>query len=170
MERISIASLGKPFGVKGEVNAFSMTDFPKLRFKIGESYFLANDEGEVIREVTLSSFRFNGPNFILGFKEIATPEEMGKYRNLLLEMDKAKAPVPEGRIRYADIIGFKVINEEGNELGSIQSIRTDTLTPNIKVEKPDHKTFYVPFNDFFVKKVDAESHTLTVHEIGGLLG
>ena len=169
MERISIASLGKPFGVKGEVNAYSMTDFPELRFKKGESYFLVDAHNQVVKEVTLASIRGNQGNLILGFKEISTPEEMGLYRNHLLEMDKAKAPMPKGAVRYADIIGYLIVNEEGRELGKLNTVVTYSPTPNFKVQKEDGKFFYVPFNDFFVKKIDNEAKTIVIHEIGGLV-
>ena len=169
MERISIASLGKPFGVKGEVNAYLMTDFPELRFKKGESYFLVTEQGRVLKEVTLASFRPVAGGMLLRFEEIASPEEMAQYKNCLLDMDKAKAPVPEGAVRYADIIGYTMVNEEGKTLGTLISVMTYTLTPNLKGKKENGKTFYVPFNDFFVKQVDHEGKRLVIHEIGGLV-
>ena len=169
MERISIASLGKPFGVKGEVNAYLMTDFPELRFKKGEHYFLVTEQGRVLKEVTLASFRNIAGGMLLRFEEIKTPEEMAPYRNCLLEMDKAKAPVPEGAIRYADIIGFAMVNEDGKPLGTLISVMTYTPTPNLKGKTEKGKTFYVPFNDFFVKQVNQDSKTIVIHEIGGLV-
>ena len=169
MERISIASLGKPFGIRGEVNVFLMTDFPELRFVKGETYFLVNSKNEVVREVTLASFRASPNGMVLRFCEIATPEEIGQYRNHLLEMDKAKAPMPKGAIRYADIVGYAVANEEGTPLGQLVEVVTYSPTPNLKVKKPNGKNFYVPFNDFFVKKIDNDAKAITIHEIEGLV-
>ena len=169
MERIAIASLGKPFGIKGEVNAYLMTDFPELRFKKGEEYFLVNSKDQVLKTVKLASFRPNGATMLLRFEGISTPEEIGEFRNCLLEMDKEKAPVPEGAIRYADIIGYKVVDEDNKELGTLDEVVTYSPTPNLKVKKVDRKHFYVPFNDFFVKKVDHPSKTIVIHVIEGLI-
>ena len=169
MERISIASLGKPFGIKGEINAYLMTDFPELRFKKGETYFLINQRGEVVKEVTLASFRPNGNTLLLRFEGIDTPEEVGLYRNHLLDMDKAKAPMPKGAIRYADIIGYELHNEEGEPLGKLVDVVTYSPTPNLKAKKENGKTFYVPFNDFFVKKIDDDAKTIVIHQIEGLV-
>ena len=169
MERISIASLGKPFGIKGEINAYLMTDFPELRFKKGESYFLVNQHGEVVKEVILASFRPNGNTLLLRFEGIDTPEEVGLYRNHLLDMDKAKAPMPKGAIRYADIIGYELQNEEGSPLGKLIDVVTYSPTPNLKGKKENGKTFYIPFNDFFVKKIDNDAKTIVIHQIEGLL-
>ena len=155
--------------MKGEVNAYSMTDFPELRFKKGETYFLVNAHNQVVKEVTLKSIRGSEDVLILGFAEISTPEEMGLYRNHLLEMDKAKAPVPKGAIRYADIIGYSIINEAGKERGKLDTVVTYSPTANLKVKKDNGKFFYVPFNDFFVKKVDDEAKTIVIHEIEGLI-
>ena len=169
METISIASLGKPFGIKGEVNAYSMTDFPELRFKKGRKYYLVNARRELIKEVTLVSFRPNGNSLILQFKEITTPEEMAEYRNFTLDLSREDAPLPEGAVRYGDIVGYQLINEEGKPLGTVDTVVTYSPTANIKAKKETGKYFYVPFNDFFVKKINHETKTITIHEIGGLV-
>ena len=169
METISIASLGKPFGIKGEVVAYLMTDFPELRFKKGRTYYFVNAKDEIVKEVTLASFRPNGNTLILRFNEIPTPEEIAEYRNHYLNISREEAPLPKGAIRYADIIGFALVNEEGKPLGELIEVVTYSPTPNLKAKKEDGKIFYVPFNDFFVKKVDEENKQIIIHEIGGLV-
>jgi len=106
---------------------------------------------------------------LLRFEGIDTPEEVGLYRNHLLDMDKAKAPMPKGAIRYADIIGYELQNEEGSPLGKLIDVVTYSPTPNLKGKKENGKTFYIPFNDFFVKKIDNDAKTIVIHQIEGLL-
>ena len=50
-ERITVGTLQKPFGLKGEIRAKSMTSFPELRFQKGRHFFLKNPKTKEEREV-----------------------------------------------------------------------------------------------------------------------
>ena len=88
MEYVSIASLRKPFGLKGQIHAVSLTSFPELRFKKNHTYTLTNSKGEQVREVTLNYYNIQGEALILGFKEITTPEEAKEIMGYSLDLVK----------------------------------------------------------------------------------
>ncbi len=169
MEYISIATLGKPYGIKGQVHAYSLTSFPELRFKKNRKYVLTSPKDKSITPVTLSYFQVQGDVLILGFKEIATPEEMKAFQGYSLDMDKEEAPLPEGYVRYGDLIGMKGIDDEGKEIGTVLDVVEYAPTPNLKFKALDDHVFYVPFIDVFVGDISYEKKTINIHVVEGML-
>lgn len=169
MEYVNIASLGKPYGLKGQMHGISLTSFPSLRFKKNAHYALFNQKGELVREVTLSDFRLRGDSLTIGFKEILTPEEALTYQGHLLALPKDNAPLPEGYVRYDELIGYKGVDDEGEEIGTLLEVVEYGAAPNLKFKKKDGKNFYVPFIDAFVGEIDHEKKTIRIHVIEGML-
>ena len=169
MEEITIAHLTKTLGLKGEIRAYSMTDFPKERFKKGRKVFAVNPQKEIRKELTLKSIRPSGETIILTFDEINIVEEAMEIQGCDLNMDKADAVLPEGMYRLADLIGCKVYDESGNFLGEVISVLSNAPVKNLKIKKEDGKCFYCPFKDEFVPSVDVDSKKITIHVIEGML-
>ena len=169
MEKLEIAKIGKPFGLKGEVHAFSLTSFPKLRFKKGGKYLLENPKTKQAREGTLTRCSINGDALILGFEEFKTPEEAATLKDCAVIMDKADAPMPEGYIRYGDIIGMTCVDDEGNKLGVLKEVCEFSTTPSLRIMRDSGTAFYVPFIDAFVDKIDYEKKTILIHVVEGML-
>lgn len=169
MEYVSIASLHKPYGLKGQVHAVSLTSFPQLRFKKNRKYVLFNAKREQVKEVTLTSFVIKGEELILGFKEFTNPEDALTLQGLSLDLPKDECPLPEGYVRYDEILGYKGIDDEGKEIGTLMEVVEYSPTPNLKFKGLDKKNFYVPFIDEFVGTIDHEKKTILIHVVEGLL-
>ena len=169
MEKLEIARIGKPFGIKGEVHAFSLTSFPKLRFKKGYRYLLENEKIGTELTLTLTRFSISGDALILGFEEIHTPEEASALKESLLIMDKADAPMPKGYVRYSELVGMKAIDDEGKELGTLLEVCEFATTPSLRIKKEKGGVFYAPFIDKFVGDIDYEKKTIVIHVMEGML-
>lgn len=168
MEYVSIASIGKPYGLKGQVHAFSLTSFPKLRFKKNQKYVLTSPK-HVLTEVTLNYVQIQGEALILGFVEITTPEQAKEYVGYSLDMDKALAEMPEGYVRYADLIGMKAVDDEGVVRGEVLEVVEYAPTPSLRIKGIDGNVFYVPFIDVFVGDISFEKKELDIHVVEGML-
>lgn len=169
MAYVSIASLRKPFGLKGQIHAVSLTSFASLRFKKGRTYTLSDKEGKPVREVTLNHYSAKGDELVLGFQEITTPEEAAELLGYTLDLPYEDAPLPEGYVRYDEILGYKGVDDEGNEIGTLIDVVEYSPTPNLKFKAPSGKTFYVPFIDAFVGDIDHAKKTIPVHVVEGML-
>ena len=169
MELITVATIGKPFGLKGQVHAFSLTSFPDLRFKKGRKYFISKDGTDTSTQMTLNHVSIKGESLILGFKELANPEEAKAYLGYSVNMDKADAPLPEGYVRYGELVGFKAIDDGGKEIGTLLDVIENATTPSLKFKGVDGKTFYVPFIDVFVGDINHERKTILIHVVEGML-
>lgn len=169
MELITVAHLAKIFGLKGEIHAFSLTDFPEERFKKGRVFLLQNPKTLETQEVTLTQFRAKGDSLVLKFKEFNSAEEASAIQNFDLTLKKEDAPLKEGYYRLSDLKGCKVLDEEGNLLGEVVEVTSYAPTKNLRIKKENGKCFYCPFIDEFVKDVNIEAKTLVIHVMEGLL-
>ena len=169
MEYIRIGHITKPFGLDGTVKVFGMTDFPKQRYKTGNVLSLLNEKTNERIGMTVERASFSGNEYHVKFKEITSCEDADLYRNYFIEIDRNLAPLPKGYVRYEDMKGCKVVDEDGKFLGTVKDVK-DTGVTNIVVEKEDGTTFYVPFvRKVFVLDIDIEAKIVKIKVIPGLL-
>ncbi|MCR5491488.1 MAG: ribosome maturation factor RimM [Bacilli bacterium] len=169
MELLAIAYLQKTFGLQGAFKAVSMTDFPDLRFKKGRKYFLLNDKTGEKEEVTLASFRNAGDTYIIRFAEIQTIDEAERFLKRTVNMDKADAPMPKDTFRLSDLIGCKVIDQDGNPQGEVKDVLDYAPTKSLRIERKGDKDYFVPFVDKFITDVDVENKTIRIEVVEGML-
>ncbi|MGN1262174.1 MAG: ribosome maturation factor RimM [Candidatus Enteromonas sp.] len=169
METITVARLLKPFALRGEIHAISLTEFPKDRFKKGRTFYAVKD-GMTPIPLTLKSVRGQGDAYLFSFEEIHSVEEAETLKGADLNMNKDEASLPDGYFRYADLIGCKAYDEEGNLLGEVLSVAEFAPTKNLKIKRADNgKPFYVPFIEAFVKTIDVEAKRIEIHVVEGML-
>lgn len=170
-EKITVGTLQKPFGLKGEIRAKSMTSFPELRFQKGCHFFLKNLKTGEEKEVILNSFRPSGDYFFVGFEGIDTIEDALPFYGNEIEMYLEEAPLPEGYYRLKDLIGMDVINAETNEsIGKVKDVLTFSAISTIKAVTPSGKNFTFPFLfEKFVVSLDIEKKEMKINVIPGLL-
>lgn len=169
MDYITIATLAKPFGLKGEIYAYSLTEFPEERFKKGQRVFARSKNAEPL-PLTIKSCRYKGDQLILSFEEITSIEGVEGLKGMTLDMDKEEATLPEGYFRFSDLMECSVYDEQGNLLGKVESLTSYSPTKNLKIKKAsDGKCFYVPFIDAYVPKVDLKRKEIVLHVVEGML-
>ncbi|HBB05368.1 MAG TPA: 16S rRNA processing protein RimM [Firmicutes bacterium] len=170
-EKITVGTLQKPFGLKGEIRAKSMTSFPELRFKIGRHFFLKNLKTEEEKEVILKSFRPSGDYFFVGFEGMDTIEDALPFYGNEIEMYLDEAPLPEGYYRLQDLIGINVIDAKTDEnIGKIKDVLSFSAISTIKAVTPTGKNFTFPFLfEKFVVSLDIKKKEMKINVIPGLL-
>ncbi|MCQ2798872.1 MAG: ribosome maturation factor RimM [Bacilli bacterium] len=169
MEYIRIGHVMKPFGLDGTVKVFSMTDFPKQRLKVGNVLSFLNEKTGERKEYVVQHARIQKTEYYLKVEGINTPEDADQLRNLFIEINKDNAPLPKGFVRFEDMKGCAVVDEEDKPLGTVIDVK-DTGTLNIVCEKEDGSIFYVPYvKKVFVLDVNIETKIVKIHVIPGLL-
>ncbi|MCR4562183.1 MAG: ribosome maturation factor RimM [Bacilli bacterium] len=170
MEYVRLAKILKTYGLKGEVKAYCLTDFPASRFKKGNVLSFLNEKTGERENYTVSSYRLQKPFIYLKFEEIISIEHAENVLGMFVEIEKDKAPMPDGYYRLEDLKGCTVESLEGEQLGVVEDILSYSTTKTLRVKKADGKTFTVPFVfDHFVVSVDLDSKTIVIKVIPGLL-
>jgi 16S rRNA processing protein RimM len=167
-ELIKIGAIIATRGLQGEVKVFPTTDFLEERFFKGAKVMLSQN-GEVKHLVTIKSVT-NQKNILnIKFKEITTIEEAEKYLRFDIVIKKEDAKLPKGFVFDKDLIGMKVVSEDGTFIGEVSEVLNYTSQKQLRIKREDAKDVLVPIVDFFIKETDVEKRQITINVIEGLL-
>lgn len=170
MEYVRLGYIRKPFGLKGGLRCFSLTDFGKERFKKGNKLSLLNESTNERLDVTVKAFRPSGDFYFLDLEEITSIEQAEELKGYAIEIDKDSAPMPEGYFRFSDLVGCQLQDEKTGEcLGMVSDVLDYAVTKTLRIKREKGKDFFVPFHDSFIKDVDLDSKIIKVEVVEGML-
>lgn len=116
-EEITIGQITNTHGLKGELKIFPLTDDVK-RFKKLKTVLLKNEEKKVIWCKIQSDNKV-----ILKLEDIDTIEQAEKLKTEYIRVRREDAAkLPEGRYFVVDIVGCKVVDTNGNEVGIVKEV------------------------------------------------
>ena len=152
--------------VRGEVKVFPTTDDP-MRFKKLKQVIL--DTGKEQIELEVAGARFFKNLVILKFKGIDNINDVEQYRQKSLYVTRENA-VPLGKNEYfiADLIGLKVVSDEGEELGDLSDVLQTGANDVYVVSKENTPDLLIPAIRDCIRQVDIENGTMQVHLLAGL--
>ncbi len=161
---LSVGFLRRPHGVKGEIVMDVHTDFPE-RMKSGRKLFI----GEERQPVTLTSVRPHQSGLLVKFEGIETPEQAGKFRNQWVYVKKSDLPpLSEGQLYQFELLGFRVVDEDGNPLGELVEI-LETGANDVYVVRDDSgREILLPNIPSVILDLEPASRTMRVHLLEGL--
>lgn len=169
-EFFRVGVITKPQGLKGEVRIYPTTDDPK-RFSYLEEVLV--DMGREREILKIAHVRYYKQLVIASFEGKERIEDIEKYlkKDLLVSRENA-IPLEEGEYYVADLIGLKVVDEEGQELGVLEDVLQTGANDVYMVRRAgaasDKDQLLIPSVPQFVKKVDLENGTVTCHLIPGM--
>lgn len=153
-------------GVRGEVKVFPTTD-DAARFKKLKQVIL--DTGKEKIELEIAGVKFFKNLVILKFKGIDDINDVEKYRKKSLYVTRENAvKLKKDEYFIADLIGLKVISDEGEDLGTINDVLQTGANDVYVIKKEGAEELLVPAIKECIKNVDIEGGTMEVHLIPGL--
>lgn len=166
-ELITIAKIVKTRGLRGEVVADILTDFPE-RFELLEIVSIVKPDGETI-EAKLENFWFQKGRVILKFKDFNKIETAETLRNSEVCVPESKAVALEEDEFYDwELEGCEVETVEGEKLGRVKEVMRTGGTENLVVQGED-KDYLIPFAETICIEVDIENKLIRVDVPEGLL-
>ena len=153
-------------GVRGEMKVYPTTDDAR-RFKKLKQVFVETKEGFKVFEV--ESARVSD-KVLLKLKGIDTPEEVVKYRQRGIFVDRKNAVrLSKDEYFIADLIGIKVICDDGKELGVLKEVMPTGANDVYVVSMDEGKEVLIPAIKDCILDVDVEEGCMKVHLLDGLL-
>ena len=147
----------KPQGVRGEIKVLPATDDVE-RFCDLENVFL-DEKGEIYKKV--ESARTREGFAYVKLEGVDDRDEAECLRGCSLYIDRAHAvPLPEGRYYISDLIGMRVQDETGAELGRLSDVMQ--AGGNDVYEVAGGRTFRFPALKRVLKGVDVENGVMTL--------
>lgn len=165
-DRFQVGVIASTHGVRGDVKVFPTTDDPARFRKLKKVYLTfrgRTDEHEV------SAVRLQGKFVLLHLSGIESPEEARFYRNLPLMIDRADAmPLEEGRWYIPDLIGMKVLEDDGSVLGTLTDVLQTGANDVYEVRTEDGENVLIPAIRDCILDVSPEEGIMKVHLLPGL--
>ena len=154
-------------GIAGEVKVFPTTDDVN-RFKKLKKVQI--DLGREKLELNIASVKFFKNIVILKFKEFNNINEVGKIlkKDILITREQA-VPLEENENFICDLIGLKVVTDDGTLLGSLTDVLQTGANDVYIVSTQEGKEILIPAIKQCILKVDLEENIMTVHLLEGLL-
>ena len=87
-------------------------------------------------------------------------------KNKLVFIDRKDAKLPKGSYFLADLMGARVVDEQGNELGELADIM-ELPAGNVYVVRGEREIL-IPAVPEFIKKTDISAGLVTVRLIDGM--
>lgn len=163
---IEIGKITSPFGIKGGVKIYPLTNDWDLLLSIDTLYY---KEGGKDKVLPLNELK-KGAKTLTGYIEgVTTVEEAESFRGTALYCNEEDLPRLEGEYYLYEIIGMKVITDDGTLLGTLTD-SMDTGAGNIYVISSDEgKEILLPAIDEVILKRDFHNNEMIVHILPGLL-
>ncbi len=166
-ELLRIGIISSTHGIHGEVKVFPTTEDIK-RFKKLKQVLL--DTGEKQMELEIEGVKFFKQFVILKFKGIDNINEIEPYRGKdLLVTRKQAIPLEEGEYFISDLIGLRVVSDQGEVLGTLTDVLQTGANDVYVVKREEKKDLLIPAILQCILKTDLINEVMTVHLLEGLL-
>ena len=164
---LQVGIITSTHGVRGEVKVYPTTDDPR-RFRRLKEVVL--DTGSEKLNLEIQGVKFFKQFVILKFKGLDNINDIEKYRQKSLYVTRKNA-VRLQRDEYfiADLIGLKVQDEDGTELGTVKDVIETGANDVYEVEMEDGRSLLLPAIKQCILNVDVENGMMQVHVLEGLL-
>jgi 16S rRNA processing protein RimM len=165
---VSVAKAVKARGLKGEVVADLLTDFPE-RFETLERIVALSPDG--VRQVLkIEDYWFQNDRIVLKFVDHETVEaarELVGYEFCVPESDRVLLPDDE----YYDfeLESCAVHDVDGKKVGTVRSILKTGGTEIMVIETSDYKEVLVPLAESIVVQIDIAGKKIVIDPPEGLL-
>jgi len=166
-EFVAIAKTTKTRGLRGELVADILTDFPE-RFDNLKRVFAVKAEDKPI-ELKLERFFFQKNRIVLKFKGFDSIEKAEPLRGFeICVLESEAVTLEEGEHFDWELEGCKVENMSGEEIGVVKELLRAGENINLVV-KNGEKEHLIPFVEAICTDVDVENKLIKVELPEGLL-
>jgi len=125
--------------------------------------------GGDLAEYVVERVRLAGSGWIMQFQGVGTIEQAERLVDHDLLIPRSAAPtLPEGTYYHADLIGLKVVTEEGRELGRIVEI-LETGANDVYVVHGEGSEWLLPAIREVVRRVDLAGEIMLVRLLKGMI-
>jgi 16S rRNA processing protein RimM len=164
---VAIARVAKPRGIKGEVIADLLTDFP-ARFEGLEEVTGISRSGER-QELTIESHWFQGDRVVLKFLGIDSMNDAERLRNSDICVNESEAVELEPD-EYFDweLEGCSIEDVSGASIGTVTALMR-TGGPELLVVRDGNDEYLIPFVEAICVSVDVQNKKIVIDPPEGLL-
>jgi 16S rRNA processing protein RimM len=160
-----VAQVLAPHGIRGELKCRIVTDFPKQRFKRGNSVLIAG-QSHVIQAA-----RIQGTTVLLKLADVGDRTAAETYRNNDVQIKAEDAVnLPKGQFFWHQVIGLEVLDARTNEvLGRVRDILETGANDVYVVRTTEGREILIPAIKEVVTEIDPATGRMLVEPIPGMI-
>ncbi|MBQ6240091.1 MAG: 16S rRNA processing protein RimM [Firmicutes bacterium] len=168
-EYFQIGVITSPHGIRGSVRVFPMSENKKRFEEIQQVPYSQPDSDEIAGVYTITDVAYQKNVVLLTFAEITDRDgaEAVKGQKLWIHRDEA-VPLEEGEYYLPDLMGLHAVSDAGEDLGVITDYMEPGSTVVFVIEKPGKPELLIPFAKDYVREIDLDAGTMTIHLIPGI--
>ncbi len=168
IDRLTLARLLRPHGIRGEIAAEILTDFPERLTKLREVW-LWDSSADALKEITIERCWLSvarGGQAVFKFAGVERIEDVEKLRGLEVQVPLSeRMELPVGSYYISELVGCEVWERtaEGNDqikLGVVTGVQ-ESGTPVLEVETPDGEVL-IPLATEICTKIDVGARRIEV--------
>jgi 16S rRNA processing protein RimM len=165
---VAIGEIGRPHGVRGEVRVTPLTDHPERFARLREC--LLWDEARDRRlPCRIRTARAQGDALVVALAGYDSPEAVRALTGWLLAVPESEVlPAPEGHFYPWQLVGCRVLTEDGREIGSVLRIE-GSGAQDLWVVGAAGREHLVPAVADIVREVDLDGRRIVIRPPEGLL-
>ena len=165
-ELLKVGVIANTHGLRGEVKVFPTTDDPKRYLDLKQVLL---DTGKEKKAMEIAGVRFFKNMVILKFKGLDSMNDAEKYLKKDLYVTREQAvPLGENEYFIADLIGLRVISDEGEELGALVDVIQNAANDVYVIQKSGMPQLLIPAIKECILRVDVQGGVMEVHLLKGL--
>jgi len=165
-EYVIVGRFGRPRGISGEINIIPLSDYPD-RFHKKETFWI--ESGSDFTRMNSISIRFISGKPVAKIEDYNSREKVSELTNRYLYIRRADlGKLPEGSYYHFDLIGCRVNDKNGRELGQVCEVESYPANDVWVIESKDEKRYMFPAVAHFIDKVDIEKKLIIINPPEGI--
>ena len=165
-DMLRVGVLVKPHGLAGEVKVYPTTDEPEKFTSLKKVYIKTKNETLTLK---IDKAHYFKQFVIVHFEGLDRIEDVEPLMKKDLWIDREEAvDLEENEYYIADLLGMKVVTDEGKELGKIKDVM-DTGANDVYIVQTAGGEVLLPAIRECILNVDVENDLMTVHVMDGLI-
>ncbi|MDQ0230557.1 ribosome maturation factor RimM [Metabacillus malikii] len=166
----NVGKIVNTHGIRGEVRVISKTDFADERYEPGNILYIFKDDDNQPIEVKVESHRVHKNFDLLTFEGLNSIQDVEQFKGSLLKVSEEQlSELDDGEYYFHEIIGCKMITDQGEEIGTIREILSTGANDVWVVKRRVGKDLLVPYIDEIVKEISIENKQVIISPMEGLL-
>jgi len=171
-DRLRVARIGKPHGIRGEVTVQLYTDEPEQRLASGEVLMRiagTDTPDRITTLLTVTRQRWNKSTCLLSFREVTDRNGAEALRGstLFVEIPTEEDSDEEGWYSH-ELVGFSCVDLQGQKLGTLKELLTGSAQDLLVVTAVSGEEVMVPFVEEIVPEVDVKNQRILLDPPAGL--
>lgn len=155
---LAVGRLRRSHGISGEMIMDVLTDFPE-RLQPGKTVYV----GDAREPVRIAGIRGHDRAMIIHLQGLDSPEAAARFRNAMLFVKSTELPkLPEGEYYHHQLLGLKVLDEAGQEVGQLTDILETGANDVYLVKTPEGKEVLLPAVEDVIIEVNLDRREVRV--------